>query len=755
MRQTSWFAPLLAFSLMAAPAHAGWQLESQTVPPENSGFAAFDPGRGLLYLQRSASGFYQIDVATGRSRPLPGVSAQQNFFLSRPLEYDSARNQLITVKGSVWTYSIATGLWQQDARPFPSSALAAIDLRRDRLLVWSGNDTLWTLGLSNHQWNSTQISTPPPGLTSVSIAADSAHDRMLVHAGPKSAGTTWALDLAGSYTWAQFPVQGTQPLATSNSLLFVDPVDDRLVLAGDCDDFYSSEGAAAREVSSLTLAPHIGPSWFIRRPYAPPPTRPDDAFNRTSPIMAFDRANGTLWAFGGATVYVPPDFGILYATVTSTSETLRLDLRGPGGWHSVAPFGPPTLVDQALARDPASGRAFVVGNNLVGGNNGLQTFEFMTGPTNGGGYRQLSPATTPFTGSLYRKKLLVDVGGRRLILIGSNPVTPTKMQMFTMPIDGPYVWSSVTLPTNTPPLRDGMSVVTDERTHRFIFFGGEMGGVYSNGTDVLTMDHGPEWVHVTGSAPAGRAGHVAVFDPVAERMLIFGGRNAIGMRSDTWQLDLTDTPSWSQSATVIPAGALPAIPPRADAAGIWDATHHRLFVVGGRSASATFADCWQLDVDAEVPGWTPVAGPLPSGRYASTVMHDPAAGRWWLAGGVDASNTGVNEVWSYQDALSVVGVGPGNAGRHAVALAAPRPNPARASVTLSFTAPPGAQGQLEIFDVRGRRVRTLPIAGVLGAANQIVWDGREESGRALPAGVYLCRLQAGGSSSTRRVTLLH
>ncbi|MCE9628113.1 MAG: T9SS type A sorting domain-containing protein, partial [Candidatus Eisenbacteria bacterium] len=94
-------------------------------------------------------------------------------------------------------------------------------------------------------------------------------------------------------------------------------------------------------------------------------------------------------------------------------------------------------------------------------------------------------------------------------------------------------------------------------------------------------------------------------------------------------------------------------------------------------------------------------------------------------------------------------------GPHSVALSAPRPNPSRAAVTLSFSAPPGAQGRLEIFDVRGRRVRTLPVAGGLGASNQIVWDGRGESGRALPAGAYLCRLQAGGTSSTRRVTLLH
>jgi len=59
--------------------------------------------------------------------------------------------------------------------------------------------------------------------------------------------------------------------------------------------------------------------------------------------------------------------------------------------------------------------------------------------------------------------------------------------------------------------------------------------------------------------------------------------------------------------------------------------------------------------------------------------------------------------------------------------------------------------ELEIFAATGRRVRRLagdPAAGFR-------WDGRDESGRQLPAGVYLYRLQSGESVLTGKSLLVH
>jgi hypothetical protein len=83
------------------------------------------------------------------------------------------------------------------------------------------------------------------------------------------------------------------------------------------------------------------------------------------------------------------------------------------------------------------------------------------------------------------------------------------------------------------------------------------------------------------------------------------------------------------------------------------------------------------------------------------------------------------------------------------------PNPFSARSSLSFTLPTQGRVWLEIFDVRGRRVRTLAEGEGLGAGlHARSWDGRDEEGRALAAGVYFARLRGGGRIMSRKLALL-
>jgi flagellar hook assembly protein FlgD len=75
--------------------------------------------------------------------------------------------------------------------------------------------------------------------------------------------------------------------------------------------------------------------------------------------------------------------------------------------------------------------------------------------------------------------------------------------------------------------------------------------------------------------------------------------------------------------------------------------------------------------------------------------------------------------------------------------------------TISYELPsPGAVG-LTIYDVAGRLVKRL-LAGefVEAGRHEIVWKGDDEAGRSVAAGVYLYRLDVGGISQTRRMTLV-
>jgi hypothetical protein len=62
---------------------------------------------------------------------------------------------------------------------------------------------------------------------------------------------------------------------------------------------------------------------------------------------------------------------------------------------------------------------------------------------------------------------------------------------------------------------------------------------------------------------------------------------------------------------------------------------------------------------------------------------------------------------------------------------------------------------VEVFDVTGRKIRTLAHRLGLGAGVQdLVWDGADHLGVPLKRGVYLVRLSAEGRILTRKHVVL-
>jgi flagellar hook assembly protein FlgD len=84
------------------------------------------------------------------------------------------------------------------------------------------------------------------------------------------------------------------------------------------------------------------------------------------------------------------------------------------------------------------------------------------------------------------------------------------------------------------------------------------------------------------------------------------------------------------------------------------------------------------------------------------------------------------------------------------------PNPFRPATTIRFDLPRRGPVSLRVYDVAGRLVRSLVDGSPLEAGrHEAVWDGRNESGRSVGAGLYFYRLQAGSLSETRRMVLTH
>jgi hypothetical protein len=97
----------------------------------------------------------------------------------------------------------------------------------------------------------------------------------------------------------------------------------------------------------------------------------------------------------------------------------------------------------------------------------------------------------------------------------------------------------------------------------------------------------------------------------------------------------------------------------------------------------------------------------------------------------------------------------------AVVLEQNFPNPFRhgQSTTIQFAVPAVAGSaqstiDLAVYDVAGRRVRSLARGAVIAGEQAVAWDGRDDDGVEAPAGVYVVRLVTGGGTRTIRILLL-
>jgi YVTN family beta-propeller protein len=168
------------------------------------------------------------------------------------------------------------------------------------------------------------------------------------------------------------------------------------------------------------------------------------------------------------------------------------------------------------------------------------------------------------------------------------------------------------------------------------------------------------------------------------------------------------------------------------------------------------------------------------------ILYSLDQGAHWLIGANHLSNTGSSTAWvtpnvtndSVKVAVAVVESGdPADGDFQAVlavsdyfvvaagpagvddlpatlAFAPVVPNPTMAGATLRFGLPRPAMVEIHVFDVQGRRVKTLVSATRPAGWHTIRWDAVDERGNAVGSGVYFLRMRAEGHVFEQRVTLL-
>jgi hypothetical protein len=83
-----------------------------------------------------------------------------------------------------------------------------------------------------------------------------------------------------------------------------------------------------------------------------------------------------------------------------------------------------------------------------------------------------------------------------------------------------------------------------------------------------------------------------------------------------------------------------------------------------------------------------------------------------------------------------------------------QPNPLSTETRIAFRLPEAVHVELKIYEVSGRLVRTLVSGDQEAGSHTAVWDGLDEAGRRVAAGIYFYRLAAPGIKESRRMILL-
>lgn len=83
------------------------------------------------------------------------------------------------------------------------------------------------------------------------------------------------------------------------------------------------------------------------------------------------------------------------------------------------------------------------------------------------------------------------------------------------------------------------------------------------------------------------------------------------------------------------------------------------------------------------------------------------------------------------------------------------PNPFSSATELRYQIAAAGHTHLRIYDSAGRTVRTLVDAQEKPGYYSVAWDGKDDVGSPVPAGVYIYKLQNGEFDKTRKMVRVH
>jgi hypothetical protein len=257
---------------------------------------------------------------------------------------------------------------------------------------------------------------------------------------------------------------------------------------------------------------------------------------------------------------------------------------------------------------------------------------------------------------------IMDPQRRRLVFFGGDDGAPVNCNPAPHPIGGTWIYDTVCAgfeevqTSNGPgPRARGVSVY-DPVNDRMVIFGGRYraggSGPYTLYDEVWALDLETltwEKIETNGVKPVARFNPAGGYNALTGEMIIFGGtKGTSGMQydplADTWALNL-ETHTWRQiQSTNNPE-------PRVLHTATVDSDNNRLFIYGGTASffAAFFGDLWVMDLaTGQWEKLHPGGFGAPVGRIWPTITWDRVGERMLLFGGHDSGSVGNNnDTWMF------------------------------------------------------------------------------------------------------------
>jgi len=82
------------------------------------------------------------------------------------------------------------------------------------------------------------------------------------------------------------------------------------------------------------------------------------------------------------------------------------------------------------------------------------------------------------------------------------------------------------------------------------------------------------------------------------------------------------------------------------------------------------------------------------------------------------------------------------------------PNPFQFSSKINCKLSENAQVLIEIFDSKGQRMKMLLDEYQVSGKHCVIWDGKDDNGQTIPAGLFFCTITIGGKTSFNKIILI-